>query len=225
MHFFKKLLDIKKKEFKLHGLLGFTIIMICSGCKQNHKLQDSLYQFNHPTNTVFKKEIPATGYAYKSDKYKERQLKLENIESGFENLQIRLWVDYALYKGRELYIIKNINGNWSSEVYNMMTARSAENEDSIISKVIKTVTPKSGWDSLVTNLLNLKIATLPDMGNIPGLVDIIDDGVDYNIEIAGKYQYRFYGYHVPEYFQDNFWQAKNMVQIVKLIREQLRFVP
>jgi hypothetical protein len=42
---------------------------------------------------------------------------------------------------------------------------------------------------------------------------MIDDGVDFNIEIASKYQYRFYGYHSPEYFQGKFWQAKNMTQI------------
>ena len=59
------------------------------------------------------------------------------------------------------------------------------------------------------------------MDNIPRLMDMIDDGVDFNIEIASKYQYRFYGYHNPEQFQDKFWQAKNMNQIVKLIREEL----
>jgi len=73
----------------------------------------------------------------------------------------------------------------------------------------------------LTNLANLKIVTLPNMDNIPELVDMIDDGVDFNIEIASKYQYRFYSYHVPEQFQDKFWQAKNMTQIVKLIREEL----
>jgi hypothetical protein len=198
-----------------------TIILVFLGCKDNHNSQDSLYQFKHPTDTTFKKEIPTTGYSYKSDKYKEKQLGLENLESGFETLQIRLWVDYALYKGKELYIIKNRNGKWTAEVYKMMTGRSVEGEDSIISKEIKNVTPKSGWDSLLTNLLNLKIATLPNMNNILGLVDMIDDGVDFNIEIASKYQYRFYGYHSPEYFQDKFWQAKNMTQIVKLIREEL----
>ena len=198
-----------------------TFILVFLGCKDNHNSQDSLYQFKHPTDTTFKKEIPTTGYSYKSDKYKEKQLGLENLESGFETLQIRLWVDYALYKGKELYTIKNKNGKWSAEFYKMMTERTEKGEDSIVSKEIKNVTPKSGWDSLLTNLLNLKIATLPNMDNIPGLVDMIDDEVDFNIEIASKYQYRFYGYHSPEYFQDKFWQAKNMTQIVKLIREEL----
>jgi hypothetical protein len=198
-----------------------TVVLVFLGCKGKHNYQDDLYQFNHPTDTTFKKEIPTTGYSYKSDKYKEKQLGLESLESGFETLQIRLWVDYALYKGKELYIIKNKNSKWTAEVYKMMTERSVEGEDSIVSKEIKNVTPKSGWDSLLTNLVNLKIVTLPNMDNIPGVVDMIDDGVDFNIEIASKYQYRFYGYHVPEQFQDKFWQAKNMAQIVKLIREEL----
>ena len=202
-------------------IILLTSIVIFFGCKDNHNSQDSLYQFKHPTDTTFEKETPTSGYSYKSDKYKEKQLGLENIESGFETLQIRLWVDYALYKGKELYNIKNKNGKWSAEFYKMMTERNEEGEDSIVSKEIKNVTPTSGWDSLLTNLVNLKIVTLPNMDNIPGLVDMIDDGVDFNIEIASKYQYRFYGYHSPEYFQDKFWQAKNMTQIVKLIREEL----
>jgi hypothetical protein len=59
------------------------------------------------------------------------------------------------------------------------------------------------------------------MANIPTLIDMIDDGVYFNIEIANKYKYRYYSYHSPEQFQDIFWEARNMVQIVKLIRGEL----
>lgn len=198
-----------------------TTAIVFLSCKENQKLHEDLYQLNTPQDTNFKKEIPANCYTYVADKYKEEQLGLEYIESGYENFQLRLWVDYALYKGRELYIIRNKNGKWSAEVYKMMTERSLEIEDSIVSKQIKSLVPKSGWDYLLTNLVNLKVTTLPDMENIPGFTGTVDDGVDFNIEIASKYQYRYYNYHSPEYFQDKYWQAKNMVQIVKLIRTEL----
>ena len=74
-------------------LIFLPAILIFLGCKDNHNSQDSLYQFKHPTDTTFKKEIPTTGYSYKSDKYKEKQLGLENIESGFETFPTRIYSD------------------------------------------------------------------------------------------------------------------------------------
>jgi hypothetical protein len=172
--------------------------------------------------STFKREIPTEGYSFKSDKIKEKLLGLPNLESGFDSIQIRLWVDYALYKGRELYVIKNQYGKWTAEVYKMFVERDAAAEtEEIISKQVFSVTPKIGWEDLIDSLLILRIETLPTMHDIPGLVDGWDDGVDYNIEFATNYRYKYYGYHLPEEFQDKFWQAKNMTQIVKLIRSQL----
>jgi hypothetical protein len=66
-------------------------------------------------------------------------------------------------------------------------------------------------------LFALQITTLPHMSDIPGLRDGWTDGVSYNVEVATKDQYRFYGYHLPDKFQDKYWQAKNMVDILNLI--------
>jgi hypothetical protein len=204
-----------------YAVIFLALIVVFSACKENQNLHEDLYELRPPSDSNFKKEIPANYYNYIGDKYKEKQLALEYIESGYENFQIRLWIDYALHKGRELYIIKNKNGTWSAQVYKMMTEQSIENRDSIVSKEIKSLDPKSGWDYLLTNLTDLKFTTLPDMANIPTLIDMIDDGVYFNIEIANKYQYRYYSYHSPEQFQDIFWEARNMVQIVNLIRGEL----
>ena len=84
------------------------------------------------------------------------------------------------------------------------------------------MTPKSGWDKFISKLLSLKVMTLPNMEDIPGLEDNWTDGVTYNVEIATKNQYRFYGYHLPDKFEDRFWQAKNMTAILNLIQTELR---
>lgn len=84
------------------------------------------------------------------------------------------------------------------------------------------MTPKSGWDKFINELLSLKIMTLPNMDDIPGLQDNWTDGVTYNIEIATKKRYRFYSYHLPDKFEDNFWQAKNMTEILSLISTELK---
>ncbi len=175
------------------------------------------------TTILFKKEIPtyANGSAdlfYELVKQKEKQLKLDTLESGFESLQIRIWYDYDLRINRELLVLKYTNGKWKGEHFEMLVKWDADkNVETVTGSKINSVTPKSGWESFIHRLLDLKIMTLPNMDNIPGLVDNWTDGVNYNIEVATKKQYRFYGYHLPEKFEDRFWQAKNITEILALI--------
>ncbi|HEY0751932.1 MAG TPA: hypothetical protein VGD26_12295 [Chitinophagaceae bacterium] len=205
-------------------VLNILIIISCvfCACKENSNEELGSKKRQFLAEISFKREIPSDSHTYSFDKAKEKQLGLKSIESGFDSAQIRLWVDFALYKGRELYMIKHENGSWSADVYKMMVERVDNLDKEIItSRTVKSVTPKLGWDLFVDSMLILDIETLPNMSDIPGLVDGWDDGVDYNIEIATKYRYRYYSYHLPEEFQDNYWQARNMVRIVNLIRREL----
>ncbi len=204
-----------------YAVIFLALIVVFSACKESQNLHEDLYQLRSPSDSNFKQEIPANRYNYVGDKYKEKQLGLEYIESGYENFQLRLWVENIPHNRAELYVIKSKNGKWSALGYRMMTGSSIENRDSIISKEMKNLEPKSGWDYLLTKLTDLKVITLPNMTDIPGLIDMVDDGVYFNIEIANKYQYRYYSYHSPEQFQNIFLEARNIVQIVKLIREEL----
>jgi hypothetical protein len=180
------------------------------------------------TNTdTLKKEIPTykdgtEDLFYKLKQQKATQLRLDSLESGYDSLQIRIWYDYALLTQRDLVIIKQTNGKWSGEFYELNAVWNAfKNSDTITGKKIKSVIPKSGWDTFIKKLFDLKIMTLPDMDSIPGLQDNWTDGVTYNFEIATKKEYRFYGYHLPEKFEDKFWQAKNITEILKLISDEL----
>lgn len=47
------------------------------------------------------------------------------------------------------------------------------------------------------------------------------DGRTYNVEVSTKNKYRFYGYWEPQEYQDKFWQAKNMTDILKLFETEL----
>jgi hypothetical protein len=180
------------------------------------------------TLTSFKKEIPTdeNGRAdlfYELKKQKEKQLKLDSLESGFDSMQIRIWYDYELLVNKELIVIKRKDGKWSADDYEMVVDWDAfKDTETIKTKKMKSLVPKSGWDNFINDLLSLKIKSLPNMKDIPGLQDNWDDGVTYNVEIATKKQYRFYSYHMPDKFGDKFWQAKNMTDILSLISTQLK---
>ncbi len=174
----------------------------------------------------FRKEIPTwkdgdTDLFYNLSQQKAAQLKLDVLQNGYDSLQIRIWYNYPFTTLRKLFIIKRANSVWSATSYRMSVDWNPTNlTDSVMSKRKKTVSPKSGWADFVHKLLTLQIIQLPNMRDIPGLEDWWSDGENYNVEVSTKQLYRFYGYHLPEKFQDKYWQAKNMAEILKLVETE-----
>jgi hypothetical protein len=189
-------------------------------------LNFSCNQERHNSEGNFMKEIPrySTGELelfYKLAQQKAKQLGLENLENGFDGIQIRIWYDYALVFNRELLVLKNVNSQWSAIHYDFAVDWNYKK----LTETIKTVkkrelTPSSGWNNFIKELFDLKIEFLPNMTDVPGL-SLGTDGITYNIEFASKNKYRFYGYHLPELHQNKAWQAKNMVDILKLLEREL----
>ena len=203
------------------NILILVILFILISCK-GKALSNSPLAFVDTTKP-FKKEIPTyqngVNIFYEMAKTKQKQLGLDSIENGFDNLQIRVWYDFDLVKKRKLVVITNKNGNWTATVYDLQVDWDGHTE-TILSKKLKQVTPKSGWADFSKQLMNLQILTLPDQDDIPNYAEGMD-GRTYNVEVATKTQYRFYGYWEPREHQNKFWQAKNMSDILKLFRTEL----
>jgi hypothetical protein len=139
----------------------------------------------------------------------EKKLKLDTIENGFDSLEIRIWYNYPKsYIGNRILILKKQNNLWSANLFN-------RSKDSIV-----TMKPKSDWNTFLSKLYSYDILTLPDMYEIKGLEDNWVDGDSYCIEIADKYHYRLYHYHVPEEFKHKFQDVKKMVKILKLLKKE-----
>jgi hypothetical protein len=204
-----------------------TMFLVCLGfCSTQAK----------DNQTQFTKEIPANkngqpSISYNIAQLKAKQLNLESLENGYNSLQIRLWyADSSEYN--HLLVIKQTDSLCSAKMYTMIVDWTPSMTDPIVSgmtpivpnvkvKKEETLNPKSGWDDFLKKLLALQITTLPNMQNISGLIDTYKDGESYVIEIATKTQYRFYSYHVPEKFQDQYWQTKNIIEIMNLLRAEL----
>jgi hypothetical protein len=193
--------------------LLLTFLTSCSGQTSND-------------TTKFKKEIPTwengePDLFYKLTQQKVKQLKIDTLQSGYDSLQIRIWYDYSLMSLRKLLIIKRTNATWTATAYTLTVDWDASNlTEKVKTQKAETLNPKNGWDSFLNKLFALQIMTHPNMDNISGLEDGWTDGISYNVEVATKKQYRFYGYHLPDKFQDKYWQAKNMVDILKLVETE-----
>ena len=173
--------------------------------------------------TKFKSEIPTWGEGrpdlfFSLAQQKRQQLSIQDLQNGFDSLQIRFWYDYSLFTQRDLLIISRANSTWTALIYNLMVDWDAYTlTEKVKTKKYKSAIPKNGWDNFIARLLELEVMTLPNMHDIPGLQDGWTDGITYNVEIATKSMYRFYGYHLPDKFKDKYKEAKNMVDILKLI--------
>ena len=208
---------------RYYHLVFIVILALNLSCSQN--------KIN--TNRIFMREIPKYSNGevelfYKLAGQKGKQLGLENLDNGFDGVQIRLWYDYSLTINRELLVLIKNDSRWTAAYFDFTVDWNYKKQTETIKKVIKKeLSPKSGWVSFISELYQLKIDTLPNMVDIPGL-SLGTDGITYNIEYADKDKYRFFGYHLPELHQNKAWQAKNMVAILKLVEKefgiQTRFI-
>ncbi len=201
----------------------FTIMLLFFfSCKGQAQSSNSSIVFADTTKP-FKKEIPTykngrVNIFYELAKTKQKQLGLDSLEKGFDNLQIRVWYDFALVRERILVIITNKDTVWTATIYYLNVDWDGKTE-TILSKRIKQVTPKSGWAAFSKKILDLQIITLPNQDDVKDYGRGFD-GRTYNVEVATKNQYRFYCYWEPQANQNKHWQAKNMADILDLFEKE-----
>jgi len=183
------------------------------------KIDSSKLKFNDSFNSLLNETI--NDYSH--------QLKLESLKNGFDSLQIRIWFDYSIVPERRLFIIKRKKSKWIAISYKMTLnldstyqVDSLKTIDKFKSIKMEELKPKNGWNNFMNKLLSLKITTLPNSEEIKGFESDMDDGILYMIEIATKDKYRFYYYENPEELKDKFWQAKNLVDIIQLIKSEFK---
>lgn len=150
----------------------------------------------------------------------EKGYGLDSLNNGFDSIQIKIWYGCVLYHER-LIVLSLVSNKWRAELCQRQF--SGKYPDFSMSRKVNNVKPKSGWDSVITGLFNLKILTLPDLDKIDGFVEeSVTDGCYVSIEIATKKIYREYGYSNPDLYVRQHWQAKNIVDIARFLNTEFR---
>lgn len=192
-------------------ILSFLLLAITNFFSCSSKRPDIYTDIDDTASfdQIFIKEIPTynegplkgqTDFIYPYIKKQTTELRLDNIQSGFNALQIRIWLNVALKKKKHLVILKRTSQKWTGQLVTINT----EYNDSINEHFIKTsnfqnVTPKSGWDNLFKELTNQKLFTLPDMNQIPDY-RTGEDGFEFVVEYATNTKYRLYHYWSPSIY-------------------------
>lgn len=204
------------------GSVSITMLLLsCSGQKNDSEKSNSI---------SFVKEIPqkkngeyANTYKYVSQMVDK--LNLDRLEEGFDSIQVRIWVAGGSDDTDNVFMLWHDQKNWNAQAYFYSYERNKNNsnkEDTIIGRVIN-MSPKSGWNSFTDKLFEQKISDLPNMDSLPiNNIEVIH-GQAVNIEISTKSKYRLYSYYSPSSYQEEYWQAKNIVNILKLLEDEFEF--
>jgi len=199
-------------------LLIFLSLFILHSCTAQDKNSDFPPRYVDTTKS-FITDIPKFSYGANPGP-KSRLLGLDNLEKGFNNLQIRIWYDHSLVRFRQLVVIKNIDSIWTATVYKILVNESGGKLAPKYETRSITLPPKSGWKTFMKNLIKLNIMTLPDCTQIKGY-NFGEDGTTYVVELATKNTYSYYSYWEPVWANKKFWQARYMGHIIALLEKEL----
>lgn len=216
----------------LHSILFFAILSFvsCKGQDYNSNLKHT----NIDTSTTFIREFPTykkgankedTSYLFKAIREDVKQLNLENLENGFDSLNMRIWLGHSMTYKNHVVSIQRLNDKWSGQLITVTRNYSGENETKPKdTKEVKEVMPKSGWNKFVNNILSLGITTLPDGHDLQGYDGCGGgDGMLHIFEISTKHKYRFYYYCEVEDYIERIAEARAVNKIVGLLEHEFSF--
>jgi hypothetical protein len=150
----------------------------------------------------------------------DRLLNLPSIENGFDSIQIKIYFGCAL--GVDFLVtLSNSNRKWTAELSKPEYDNSSGGEIRRASRKIIYADPKSGWKSLIRELFELKILTLPDDDDIPNLEkQYPSDGCGVAVEIATKKVYRIYNYENPYMYIKEHLEPQKIMRIIGLLANE-----
>lgn len=202
---------------KMFATILMVAIIIVSGCDTNNTTT--------VCNGVVTKDLPERDKDTSTIVLKEKIFRLANlpdIGNGFNETQIRIWFSYSA-NIENLLIFEKVGGIWTGS-YNTLEYHYPEDTDTLqsINRTSKKIEPKSGWPVFTDSLFKLGLRDLPDMGNIPGY-ELARDGHWFTVEYADCKMYRIYRYQSPWGWENEFPQAKQVVQISQLLEREFGF--
>jgi hypothetical protein len=152
-------------------------------------------------------------------------LGLENLESGVDSIEIRLWFDYSFIDTCQLISIKYENLKWQAKLTTFSFSRQQGVHSVVLKqKVDKSVTPKNGWDHFIEEINRYRILTNRSQNELVGFLTHTDgDGLC--IEFATRSKYRIYSYQLLGDNINRFEEIRNIEAIINLMITEFNFRP
>jgi hypothetical protein len=152
-------------------------------------------------------------------------LGLDDLENGYDSLQIRIWFTYRS-DSEQVLIIKRNNGHWYGS-FCLASYSLTPMGDSISRYTIHFFKPilRQDWSDILDTLLKFNIMTLQDEEEVIGMDGIISKSKTGNgsviIEIADRHKYKLYFYAAPANFKKQFKEAADICHMVEFLSNRL----
>lgn len=219
-----KILDLKL--INMNKYYFFSLIVFCLfvfSCKNNQNI--SFYHKDSSISKNFYRDIPLSKKGQPDPFFKilmnvRDKIKLpDRLENGYKTFAVRFWFTYSKINQEDVVCFKQVKNQWFAEFTNLeyLFDTATEINNLIITKSVKE--PKNGWNFFLDSLLKLNITTIKDQSQTPEM--FYNAGVSVvRVEVSNRNYYRFYGLQTPIHFSKEFPDAKNMAQIMELIKSE-----
>ncbi len=208
------------KSFLVLNIIICCFLFSSMNCSKNGKIQNNIGQIDTIESINW-----SIGKSDSSEyKYLTRiatGLSLDQIQKGYNGLEVRIWFEYKTNL-RHLLIIKLSADSSVIYLYNRENSEDSAAAYQKLSATVYKSTNKENVFDIVNKLLQLGLFTLPSFDSLPDAEALIDP-VYYIVEIAVKDKYRFYDYPAPEHFKDKYWQCLKLVNILEYLETTLNF--
>jgi hypothetical protein len=154
------------------------------------------------------------------------RLGLDDLRNGNDQLQIRIWLGYALSDSAKVISITKKNEKWAVSIYYYKYFY--KNSDSsnynviLVGKKYEQGIPAKGWEYFTNRLNDLKIFNLKDYSKIPNYY-LCNDGDGITLEIATVNKYQAYAYPCYESYWNKLDDVKKIKEFLYLIQNGIGF--
>lgn len=165
-------------------------------------------------------------------KQKQNQLGLSYPETSNDSLTYRVWITNPIgRKGQPhgLIELKYDSTGWNGTLTLMhVNFKAGKLSETITNhKVIELKPLKTNWTTIMDGLNKLKFDILPTDEKILNYYTesnrYTNNAPTFSFEYATKNEYRFYQYSNIYRNPENFWQTKNIIEILDLFEEEFKW--
>lgn len=122
---------------------------------------------------------------------------LDNIGSGYNGRQIRIWLGHSLAKKRHIVILKLIDSEWRGEILTFTQHNPSRSYSNLKILDYKKVIPNSGWNEFI-NKVNESEILKDEFWKSPNCCGVSGtDGISYHFEIATPNSYSEHSFSNP----------------------------
>ena len=214
-------------------LLSIFLLISVIACQPSTIEQKDNFVIDLPDTSLTESKLPIGGLYYEIKNTLVDELNLERLEDKRNSFEIRLWKKEELFVFGQLMIIKKIDQQWVCLNYLYTTSSSNQKPKkgkySYFSnfkvkqfRVIKKVALMD-WNDFFSTLDSNNFYDLRDQTETPNFIDEVSDGTSYMVEILDSNKYRFFTFHQPDYFAEQYESSKKMWNIIQLFDSNFGF--